>query len=46
LVVLPVTWWVYGSTVREGFATRRGSCVAAVAGIVFYAAVGVLAVIL
>ena len=39
LVVLPVASWVYVSTIREGFATLRGSCMAAIAGIVLYAAV-------
>jgi hypothetical protein len=44
LVVLPVASWVYVSTIREGFATLRGSCMAAIAGIALYAAVIGLAV--
>ena len=44
LVVLPVASWVYVSTIREGFATLRGSYLAAIAGIVLYAAVAGLAV--
>ena len=44
LVVLPVAAWVYVSTIREGFATLQGSCMAAIAGIALYAAVAGLAV--
>lgn len=44
LVVLPVASWVYVSTIREGFATLRGSYLAAIAGLVLYAAVASLAV--
>ena len=45
LIVLPVAVWVYVSTLREGYATRRGSVVAASVGIVVYAAVVGLAIL-
>ena len=38
LVVLPVAIWIYSSTIREGFATRRGSFTAATVGIALYVA--------
>ena len=46
LVVLPVAAWIFISTIREDFATRRGSFIAAISGIAFYAAVVGLAVCL
>ena len=39
LVVLPVAAWIYISAIREDYATRRGSFMAASLGIVLYAAV-------
>jgi hypothetical protein len=42
--VLPAAAWVYISTLREGYATRRGSFMAATVGITLYAAVVGLAV--
>ena len=44
-LVLPVTAWVYVSTLREGYASRRGAFVAAASGVALYAAVAVLAFI-
>jgi hypothetical protein len=44
LVVLPIAAWVYISTLREGFATRQGSIMAAAVGVAIYAAVVGLAV--
>lgn len=44
LVVLPAASWVYVSAIREGFATLRGSCLVAIAGIVLYSAVVGLAI--
>jgi hypothetical protein len=43
-LVLPVAAWVYISTLREGYATRRGTFMAATVGIALYAAVVSLAV--
>ena len=43
-IVLPVVAWVYVSTLREGYATRRGTFMAATVGIALYAAVAGLAV--
>jgi len=44
LLVIPVSAWVYVSTIRDGFATRRGALVAAAVGTSLYAAaVGLLA---
>ncbi len=43
-LVLPVTAWVYISTLREGYATQRGTFMAAAVGVAFYAAVAGLAV--
>jgi hypothetical protein len=37
--VLPAASWVYMSTLREGYATRRGTLIAATVGIALYAAV-------
>ena len=39
--VLPVTVWVYASTLQERFASSRGAFFAATAGVVLYAAVAV-----
>ena len=44
LFVLPVAAWVYISTLREGYATRRGTFAAATVGIALYAAAVGLAV--
>ena len=44
LLVLPVGAWVYLSTLREGYATRRGTFAAASVGVALYAAVAGLAV--
>lgn len=38
LVVLPAAAWINISTIREGYATRRGSLIAAAAGVTLYAA--------
>jgi hypothetical protein len=38
-LVLPVATWVYVSTLREGYATPRGSLIAATGGVAVYAAV-------
>jgi hypothetical protein len=43
-LVLPVVAWVYVSTLREGYATRRGTVMAATVGIALYLAVAGLAV--
>lgn len=43
-LVLPVATWVYISTLREGYATRRGTFMAAAVGIALYASVAGLAV--
>lgn len=42
-LVLPVTTWVYISTRRDGYATRRGTFTAAAVGIAIYAGVAGLA---
>jgi Protein of unknown function with HXXEE motif len=39
LVVLPVAAWVYTSTIREGYASRRGAFAAATIGMTLYAVV-------
>jgi len=44
LFVLPVVAWVFISTFREDYATRRGSFMAAAVGIAFYGAIVGLAV--
>jgi len=43
-LVIPVGVWVYVSTLREGYATRRGAFMAATGGIALYSAIGWLAV--
>ncbi len=44
LVVLPVAFWVYLSTIRDDHATRRGGLIAAVSGIGMYAAMVTLVI--
>ena len=44
LLVLPVAAWVYVSTLREGYATGRGTFASAMVGTALYAAVVALAV--
>jgi hypothetical protein len=43
VLVLPVAPWVYLSTIRDGYATRRGALAAAAVGTAVYAAFGLLA---
>jgi hypothetical protein len=43
-LVLPATTWVYVSTLREAYATRRGSFMAAMVGVALYVAVASLVV--
>ena len=43
-LVLPAATWVYLSTLREGYATRRGTFMAATVGTALYAAVASLVV--
>ena len=38
IAVLPVAAWTYVSTLRDGYATRRGSVIAATTGVALYAA--------
>ncbi|MBL8516563.1 MAG: HXXEE domain-containing protein [Betaproteobacteria bacterium] len=38
-LVLPAATWIYLSTLREGYATAHGLLIAAIIGVVFYAAV-------
>ena len=40
--VLPISAWVYVSTVREQYATRAGARMAAMAGVTLYAAIAVV----